>query len=458
MHKIRARTRWGGGFSPRPIFFVFMILFGAFSTTVQAADPTLIRLDDYYYSRTKQAGTFSFKSSSGGTTYTFPDVVDQIAIGVRQASTEAFYTCNGSELHHGSRTIELSPPTSTITCKFINSGDSDNTRGAHLYIGLNKTKNVQYMLSTSFPDQDTPIIPDTGSGGGDNGGGTNPPTGGGTTDPPDNGGGTTDPPDDNSGGTTPSCNGCDLINQIIACPGWSTIVGDLAQIMPSPPDWSIVADEFKSKIVPAIGSELMQWMPDYARIIGNDIESRAPAMSKIMGQEIVNRSPEIARIFADEFQSREKPVIPPPNYIPQWKLPNEIKIRDISQVPSFDLNSNVPNFEPDYSGSQGFTIPDPADWNENDITDKGYDHKTPTNTAPDYNLQDTVPENDIGYETTENTKPAPNYEITNKPATSPAPSYNTSSGSSTPPNYNGQHNGNIDYNHPAEKPVPDYRP
>ncbi|CAH8248504.1 hypothetical protein WJ0W_007172 [Paenibacillus melissococcoides] len=159
---------------------------------------------------------------------------------------------------------------------------------------------------------------------------------------------------------------CDQLAQLLACPGYDQFLGDLESIMPKPPDWYYVAGIFRDTIVPA------------------------------MGDEIVRRAPEVAVIVADEFQRREKPVSAPQPLKPF--RPNVPTMTDMPSRYTESLDSNVPDFQPDFSESKPFSIPDPMDLTY-DNEDKGYE--VPPDYAPEapqYERQETDPEPDQGYQ------------------------------------------------------------
>lgn len=208
----------------------------------------------------------------------------------------------------------------------------------------------------------------------------------------------------NPGGGDPGdCTGCDMLREILECPEWQLYLGGLTQAIkdawPNPPYWQGVADIFRDKIVPE------------------------------MGAEIVRRAPAVAKIIADEFESREDPVYPPGTlaaYNPPYAIPTPTDMP--TQIP-FDLNSGIPDFEPDYSGSQPFTIPDPTNIQLDD-TDAGYDPPDPTpsnNPVPVYQGSEPIIEPDPGYSgSVQDDVSAPGYVITNPDATTPIKNYQIS--------------------------------
>lgn len=278
--------------------------------------------------------------------------------------------------------------------------------------------------------------------GGTNPGGTNP----GGTDPggtnpgdTDSGGtnpGGTDPGGMNPGGTDPggtnggNCNGCQAVKDALECPEFDVYLGKWADMIrgtfPPPPDWDYVATVMRDWIVPA------------------------------MGDELVNRSPMIARIVADEFESREKQVSPPP-YVNEFR-PQVPKLYDTPRVTD-SLDSNVPQFNPDYSEDKGFRIPDPDSIDFSDYKDKGYTKQKPVNTAPDYKANDLKPEPDPGYKGKEpSTAPPPDY----KPGTGdtkPPPEYNRGDQGPMPGYETGEPSGAApNYESNESNKVPAYRP
>lgn len=222
---------------------------------------------------------------------------------------------------------------------------------------------------------------------------------------------------------------CDQIAQLLQCPGWGDILNDLEGIMPKPPDWDEVAGIFTDHIVPE------------------------------MGQEIVNRAPEIAEIIADEFQSREKPVSPPPA-LPDFKpdVPT-LEDKDMPGVINESLDTNVPEFKPDFSESQSFSIPDPMDLTY-DNTDGGYDYPTNYNpTAPSYTGKEKEPTPSPDYKPPQgNVKPPPDYNRPD-PGGSPPPGYNPpSGGGGSIPEYEKPQDGKKPDYDMEQMPFPGYKP
>lgn len=66
-----------------------------------------------------------------------------------------------------------------------------------------------------------------------------------------------DPPDD--GEETPTCDGCDWLNEILFCPGWDLVMADLTlaikDALPPPPDWWSISD--------MIGTATVRHLADY---------------------------------------------------------------------------------------------------------------------------------------------------------------------------------------------------
>lgn len=237
-----------------------------------------------------------------------------------------------------------------------------------------------------------------------------------------------DPPGPGGGGTCGTL--CDQMLELLMCPFFEDYMGEwenmLNRVIPPPPNWDYVAGVMRDTIVPA------------------------------MGDEIVRRTPEMARIIADEFQRREKPVAPPPPTPAPFK-PSVPRPMDSTGNMSFDLNDNVPSFEPDYSGSQGFTIPDPMDI-EYDNTDRGYDHQKPESDAPAYQMQDTELEKDIGYEVKTDVTTTPEYQQKNDDANTPDKEYQYPESKPDPGYQTGDNEmPHQDYEHPPDAPVPEYR-
>lgn len=223
------------------------------------------------------------------------------------------------------------------------------------------------------------------------------------------------------------CDGCKLLEDILSCPAWGDYMGAweslLRSVIPPPPDWYYVAAVMRDTIVPAIG------------------------------QEIVDRMPEIARIIADEFERREDPVYAPgdiPAYSPPYQLP---QLQDMPQRINFDLDSGVPNFDPDFTGSEPFVIPDPSDIELSD-EDAGYMPPEPTPAAsnPPYRGAEPYPEPDPGYAGSApgDDIEAPSYVVTIPDVTDPGREYEIiEDDDGTMPGYQG----------PGEDPdeIPDYQ-
>lgn len=277
---------------------------------------------------------------------------------------------------------------------------------------------VAYNKNGERVGKGTVTVPDTG---GNNGGGTtNPPT-----DPKD-----PNPPDTGGGGGTCDREPCTQLVDLLACPLFDDYLGrwqdTISAALPPPPDWDYVAGIMTDHIVPA------------------------------MGDELVRRSPEMARIIADEFQRREKPVSPPPAK-PAPFHPSVPRPMDATGNMSFNVRENVPSFEPDYSGSQGFTIPDPMNI-PMDHQDAGYQHRKPVNDAPAYRKRETTPETDIGYKVESKAVQTPDYKVSNQDANKPDMDYQKPK--EKPMDYKPGTGGTIpprDYQHPLDKPVPNYR-
>lgn len=244
------------------------------------------------------------------------------------------------------------------------------------------------------------------------------------TNPPDTG---TDP------GTEIPCNdACQQIKDQLECPEFDEYLGKWADMIkgtyPPPPDWEHVASVMRDKIVPA------------------------------MGQEIVNRSPEIARIIADEFESRESKVNPPPDLA--GYDPVVPRFTDTPSVKE-DLNSNVPDFTPDYSESTPFTIPDPMNVDLTDNSDKGYAHKEPDSSSPVYQQKEVegaaLPSYNHDPTWAEGGK---DYQVDNPILNEPKRDYNyqTPAGSAAP-SYESNSDGvpnNADYNFNEDNQIPEY--
>lgn len=201
-----------------------------------------------------------------------------------------------------------------------------------------------------------------------------------------------------SGGGSTGCDGCGWIKSALSCPEWDDYMGEWASmidsVVPDAPDWHEVAGIMRDTIVPA------------------------------MGDELIRRSPEMADIFADEFQSREKPVSPPPTAPPVFD-PDVPELIDLPDKIEVDLTEGVPQFEPDYSGSAPFSLPDPmaVDMNPDD-KDGGY-------ALPD---QPELPDKPYTPSEPETPQPELDYVITPQPEGETPPDYNLPGGG-VPPQY-----------------------
>ncbi|MED4605568.1 hypothetical protein [Paenibacillus validus] len=247
--------------------------------------------------------------------------------------------------------------------------------------------------------------------------------------------------DPGGGGGTPteSCDGCQIINDMLDCPEWDTYMGEWSKMIknsvPPAPDWQQVANVMRDTIVPAIGNELLNKMPQYADII------------------------------ADELQSREK-AVSAPGQLPTFN-PAVPTMTDLPSKFEQSVTDNVPSFEPDFSGSQPFVIPDPMTALDMSTDDKqgGYQHNpNPDRTAPTYTKTEAEPEPDIGYkEMPEVTVTPPAYQNRNTNSSTPAPGYKQANPTAAEPNRSYQITNSApmptytDTNATSGSPMPAYR-
>lgn len=226
---------------------------------------------------------------------------------------------------------------------------------------------------------------------------------------------------DTGGGTT--CDGCTAIQQMLECPEWDQYMGEWGNVIrnnvPPAPDWQQVANTFRDTVVPAMG--------------------------QAFGDQLVSKAPVIADAIGDDLESREKPV-PTPGPLPSF-APSVPTLTDLPAKIEGSLTDNVPAFEPDYTESKPFTIPDPLNIDMN-AEDKGYKAIPTPTPGPSYRANG-FPNYQGGkeYQMTNTTsqEPAPSYKTSptasqappdyKTPTTGPAPSYQPSSGSSTVPEY-----------------------
>ncbi|MED4600087.1 hypothetical protein P9314_05105 [Paenibacillus validus] len=213
---------------------------------------------------------------------------------------------------------------------------------------------------------------------------------------------------------------------------WSKMIKNS---VPPAPDWQQVANVMRDTIVPAIGNELLNKMPQYADII------------------------------ADELQSREK-AVSAPGQLPTFN-PAVPTMTDLPSKFEQSVTDNVPSFEPDFSGSQPFVIPDPMTALDMSTDDKqgGYQHNpNPDRTAPTYTKTEAEPEPDIGYkEMPEVTVTPPAYQNRNTNSSTPAPGYKQANPTAAEPNRSYQITNSApmptytDTNATSGSPMPAYR-
>lgn len=241
----------------------------------------------------------------------------------------------------------------------------------------------------------------------------------------------------NGGGFDPNCETCVKLKELLQCPEWDNYMGDftnaIKNALPPPPNWQEVANVMKNTIVPAIGQELLDKMPQYSKII------------------------------ADEFQSREKAVSSPPA-LPSFN-PTVPKMTDLPQKINDSITDNVPSFEPSFTESKPFTIPDPLQIDMS-TNDKGYVRKPLDTTSPSYKKNEKAAEPNQAY------KPMPEPGLSGSPAYKnkspsnggPMPSYkNTSPAQSEPmKNYHITNNAPMptytNTNETSRTPMPEYNP
>lgn len=221
--------------------------------------------------------------------------------------------------------------------------------------------------------------------------------------------------------TTEGCDGCSWLNQVLACPAWDDYMGEWSDMLNNVFDashYQMVAGIMRDTIVPA------------------------------MGQEIVNRMPELSKILADELQSREKQVVPPSAPPPNYQAPEtQPTLTDLPNKIETDITSNVPNFEPDYTGSESFAIPDPITDIQLDDEDAGYGYPDETdNSNPAYDHKETESAPPLKY----------NYNWHNVPESGP-PTYQATTSDSSSPIYQTEDSGAMpDYNLNANGVIPTY--
>lgn len=196
---------------------------------------------------------------------------------------------------------------------------------------------------------------------------------------------------------------CQKLSQLMACPDWDAYMGKWGEVIrnnvPPAPNWQNVANIMRDTIVPAIAQELSNNNIPLATAIGNDLESR------------------------------EKPVAPPAP-LPSFS-PTVPTMTDLPEKIESDLNEGIPDFTPDLSGSQAFTIPDPMNWTP-DNTDQGYViPENLDNSYPTYTKTESGVIVGKAYHTAPPTAiTPPTYTHGNTTANEPPPAYN--GGTATP--------------------------
>jgi hypothetical protein len=180
------------------------------------------------------------------------------------------------------------------------------------------------------------------------------------------------------------CDGCTLLNQILACPAW---------------------DDF---------------MKGFDDLLKNNIPTPSD-----MGSEIVDQ-------LADQDVTPDAPEIPDP-YDPGY--PDQPL--DLPEKIETDLTPNPDDFKLETTGDGAgpVEISDPAAWTP-DNSDKGYVPPDPDeDTAPNYEMEETEETAPDYNSSTTEPETAPNYNITDPPADS-LPSYSATSTAGPMPGYN----------------------
>jgi hypothetical protein len=191
------------------------------------------------------------------------------------------------------------------------------------YLTCNGTYELQFFNSSGqMVSKTSPIttssIQDptcTSYSGDETGGGQ---TGGGGEEPPP------PPPPDNTG----SCNQCEKLKEVLACPEWEEYMGEwenlLRKVIPPPPNWHEVANIMKDAIVPAMGQEI----------------------ERVMGNANYDGNTGIQEPSLPDYKSKEP--------LPEMK--------DLDNKIDFDLSEEtLPKFEV-VDMTEEIEIPDPLAW------------------------------------------------------------------------------------------------
>jgi len=123
------------------------------------------------------------------------------------------------------------------------------------------------------------------------------------------------------------CDGCKFLKEMLACPEWSTYMGEwenlLKKVIPPAPNWDEVAQKIGNGVSQGVADAVRQGITD---AIGND---PPPTESELESQ--IPASPELNASYP-EAENLE-PMDPFPDVTPSFDLENreEIKITDDSQ-------------------------------------------------------------------------------------------------------------------------------
>lgn len=176
------------------------------------------------------------------------------------------------------------------------------------------------------------------------------------------------PPPDS--GTVPgTCNGCDLIRQMLACPEWDQFMGEwqdmLGEVIPPPPDWDSVAQTMRDTIVPAITNDMLNRV---VPAMGNEISNR-------LGNASYNGDTGIDQPNMNQY-APQQPNLPDMGQKMDWNMNDQTKIptfeyQDMTPTPAemitipdplnFDNPAQSARPEPQYQGSSRETNPSQVD-------------------------------------------------------------------------------------------------
>lgn len=115
--------------------------------------------------------------------------------------------------------------------------------------------------------------------------------------------------------TTPSCDGCQFLKDMLACPDWDQYMGELTQAiedaLPPPPDWDSVADKIGNSVISKLDAYMGE-VPAAPTVneINNNTQTDLPGIDS-SAPDAQNVVPQLPSEFdqEQEFDLSEAPVI-----------------------------------------------------------------------------------------------------------------------------------------------------